>query len=145
MDSARAKALGAELAGRSGILLAVDTVVSLDGRSLGKPRDRQEAALFLEELCGRSHEVLTAHAHAPAKDGTRGEIEVLVSSAKVVFPALDKAQREAYLDEDDWQDKAGGYGIQSQASSFARLLEGDLDTVIGLSLRVVRQILTLHA
>ena len=145
VDSATKKARGAKLADKTGILLAVDTVVSVDGRALGKARDRCEAASYLDLLCDREHDVLTAHAHAHVDAGECGQIEVLVSRARVYFAALTEREREAYLDGGDWCDKAGAYGIQSDASAYARLIAGDVDTVIGLSLRAVRQILTLHS
>ena len=44
-------------------------------------------------------------------------------------------------DSDDWTDKAGGYGIQSEASRFMELIEGDLDTVIGLNIATVLRLL----
>jgi nucleoside triphosphate pyrophosphatase len=145
VDSAQKKALGADIEGRTGILLAVDTVISLDGSALGKARDREEASVFLDLLSGREHDVLTAHAHARVSGGDLGAVEVLVARSHVVFRELSPEVRKAYLDEEDWRDKAGAYGIQSAASAFARLVGGDLDTVIGLSLRVVREILAAHA
>jgi septum formation protein len=54
---------------------------------------------------------------------------------------LTEEQIELYLDSDDWTDKAGGYGIQSEASRFMELIEGDLDTVIGLNIATVLRLL----
>ena len=144
VESARQKALGARFDGKSGILLAVDTVVSIDERSLGKPRDRAEAGEFLDLLAGRHHEVLTAHAHARVDQGRCSQVDVIVSQATLACRRLEVAEREIYLDSGDWKDKAGGYGIQSLASAFMTLVRGDVDTVVGLSLRAVREILGAH-
>jgi len=142
IESARQKALGAAFAEQSGLLLAVDTVVSLEGHALGKPRDADEAARFLALLEGREHSVLTAHAHAGVEKGRPGEIGVLVTEALVFFRELTVEERAAYLAAGDWRDKAGGYGIQSDASAFARLTGGQMDTVVGLSLQALREILS---
>ena len=54
---------------------------------------------------------------------------------------MDDEELETYLDGEDWQDKAGAYGIQGDASAFMELIEGDMDTVIGLSVSAVRSLM----
>jgi septum formation protein len=140
LAQASAKALGAAVAGCRGLVLAADTVVVAGGRCLGKPRDRADAADFLDLLAGRRHQVATAHAWAPVEaDAVRAERLVTATAhAEVTVARLSAADRDAYLDTLEWQDKAGGYGIQGAFGAFASLAAGDLDTVIGLSLPVVR-------
>ncbi len=136
---AREKALGAQLDGSDGLLLASDTVVALAGRCFSKPRDRQEAQSFLLELEGREHEVWTAIALAPVLGGVL-DAQALRSEAhlaRVRFRSFEPGELESYLDSGEWRDKAGGYGIQAAAGAFAALVSGELATVIGLPLTAV--------
>ncbi len=136
---ARAKAIGAQVAGAAGFVLGVDTVVEIDGRELGKPRDRDDAAAMLDALGGREHLVHTAHCvRTHPDDGSRWE---RVATARVRFDALTAEQRARFLDSDAWRGKAGGYGIQDEAADFAALVGGDFDTVVGLSIAVVAALL----
>ncbi len=58
--------------------------------------------------------------------------------ALVRFDALSRARKAAYLDTDEWRGKAGGYAIQGAAGAFASVVEGEIETVIGLTLSLVR-------
>lgn len=137
---ARSKAHGARdfAAGdRSGVL-GVDTVVAIGERELRKPKDRDEARATLRALAtAREHAVLTAHVLV---DGA-GVERVELARATVACRALDEREIEAYLDLDEWADKAGGYGIQAAAGAFMTLREGSFDTVVGLSVEAVRRLL----
>ncbi len=139
MQRAVAKARGAELpVGVAGAVLGVDTVVEVDGTEFGKPEDRASAAAMLGRLQGRSHFVHTAHClwlPAAARDWRS------LATAAVRCRALDAAESEAYLDGGSWRDKAGGYGIQDMAAEFVTLEAGALDTVVGLHVPAVRELL----
>lgn len=120
------------------LILASDTMVICDDRELGKPRNRQEAYDFVKLLSGRMHYVKTAISFIDLK--TRKSVEA-ISTAKVWFKDLDEAEINNYVDSDEPYDKAGGYGIQAKAGEFVEKLEGDLQTVIGLPLSLVEEIL----
>ncbi len=137
------KALGASLDGRSGIVLASDTVVALGPQVLGKPKDRAEAKGFLALLSGQDHEVFTAVALQPCHGGLIDGQELIVSSSRAVvrFPPLSEVEVESLLDAEDYADKAGAYGIQASAGQHAILISGELDTVIGLPMQLVRSML----
>ncbi|HLU40314.1 MAG TPA: Maf family protein [Planctomycetota bacterium] len=141
MRRAASKCVGARVpeGAPAGIVLGVDTVVDLDGVELGKPRDRAEARAMLRALAGRVHAVHTAHC-VRRHPGT-GVAARELTTARVAIAALDAVAIEAYLDEDEWQDKAGAYGIQGAAGRFCTLVDGELDTVIGLSVAAVRRLL----
>jgi septum formation protein len=138
VERATRKGLGATAPDRHVPVLAVDTVVDLDGQELGKPRDVGEAAAMLRRLAGRRHRVHTAHFLRHAASGRTG---LAVASADVVcgLPAADELQR--YLASGQWRGKAGGYGVQDDAQSFFRVLNGSFDTVVGLSVDAVRDLL----
>lgn len=109
-------------------VLAADTAVVLDGRLLGKPGDRNEAATMLTSLAGRSHEVLTAVALVHAEE------RVMLNRSRVCLAPLSPERITAYCDGEEPYDKAGGYGIQGRAAAFITRLEGSYSGVMGLPL-----------
>ena len=132
---ARQKA--AEVAARhpGRLVLAADTIVVLGERVMGKPADAADAAAMLGALSGRAHEVLTAV--AAQRDGAVGtRLERTTVWMRRILPA----EIVAYIATGEPLDKAGAYAIQGGAGRFVERIEGDLDTVIGLSLRAVRAV-----
>src|SRR3954465_5842145 len=110
-------------------VLAADTTVALDGRILGKPGDRAEAAVMLAQLSGRSHEVLTAIAL------TNGErLESALSRSEVRFRDITSQEIEDYVASGEADDKAGAYGIQGRAARYIAELRGSYSGVVGLPL-----------
>ena len=137
MFRARGKALGARAPWCDGLILGVDTVVDLDGEEFGRPVDRNAARATLRTLSGRTHQVHTGHCLCRPDGGT---VEALASSRVRCHP-ISPDELESYLDGGGWQGKAGAYGIQDAGAGFVELVEGDLDTVIGLSVAAVRGLL----
>ena len=122
------------------LLLAVDTVVSMDGQIFGKPGSRAQARQTLSALMGCEHEVVSAHAFQRVVDSRAvGEPFLRMDRARLRVRRLSEEQLEAYLDAGDWRGKAGGYGIQGLAASFVEILEGCFDCVVGLSIAIVRR------
>jgi septum formation protein len=141
MDAARVIAerkVRAAAARRGGLILAADTVVSLDGEILGKPKDRVEARRMIERLSGRSHEVFTAV--CVLRTGT-GDVEGRVVASRVRFRDLSPEEIEAYVSGGEGLDKAGGYGIQGAAGAFVLSVDGPVDNVVGLPMAAVREML----
>jgi septum formation protein len=110
-------------------VLAADTAVVLDGRVLGKPVDRTEAAAMIAELSGRTHVVLTAVA---LRCGDAAE--TLLNRSEVRFRATTAEERAAYCSTGEPYDKAGGYAIQGHAALFVEHLSGSYSGVMGLPL-----------
>ena len=110
-------------------VLGADTAVVLDGRIIGKPADREDAARMLGELSGRTHAVLTAVAICDAA-GTVWRM----SRSEVTFRAIDPSERGAYADSGEPLDKAGGYAIQGFGAVFVEQLNGSYSGVMGLPL-----------
>jgi septum formation protein len=110
-------------------VLGADTDVVLDGRILGKPRDRDEALTLLAALSGREHRVLSAVALA----GNEYEA-VRCQQSRVRFRALSPAECLAYWNTGEPADKAGAYGIQGRAAAFISELHGSYSGVMGLPL-----------
>lgn len=132
---ARRKALGARGRGEVAVL-AVDTVVDLDGRELGKAPDRAAAEVMLRALAGREHRVHTAHC---LRRGGLVVEELLTSTVACREPT--QHELRLYLDSGAWRGKAGAYGIQDEQQSFLQLVEGAFDTVVGLHVPAVRRLL----
>jgi septum formation protein len=107
-------------------VLGADTAVVVDGRIMGKPRDRDEGIDMLLALSGRSHQVLSAVALAAGREAVR------VSESRVTFRTLTPAQCAAYWDTGEPHDKAGGYAIQGRAAVYVSRLEGSYSGVMGL-------------
>ena len=131
---ARAKALAATQ--RGCVSIGADTSVILDGRILGKPRDREDGISMLKALGGRSHQVLTGIA---VSDGQRTESQVV--SSLVTFRDLDPEEVHAYWDTGEGADKAGSYGIQGIGSIFAKSIQGSFSAVVGLPLTETESLL----
>jgi septum formation protein len=123
---AREKALAVS-AGPEDIVLCADTTVALGRRILGKPADAGEAAAFLVALGGRRHQVITAVA---VRLGDRILTRESVSAVKM--KRLSDAELNAYLASNEWQGKAGGYGIQGLAGAFLPWISGSFTGIMGL-------------
>lgn len=118
--------------------LAADTVVGVGRRLLPKTEQREEAAACLDLMSGRAHQVLTGVA-IRAPDGRQSSRVVIT---RVQMKRLSDAEKQAYLDCEEWRGKAGGYGIQGRAAAFIRGLSGSYSGVVGLPLHETYQMLT---
>jgi len=120
------------------VILAADTTVWIapDAPPIGKPADRDEAAATLRALAGGSHFVTTAFAIADTRTATLRWIERQVTT-RVHMRVVAADELAAYLDTDDWRDKAGGYGIQSRAAGIVTAIDGSYTAVVGLPLAEV--------
>jgi len=109
-------------------VLGADTAVVIDGRILGKPRDRDEGLAMLAQLSGRCHEVYSAVAIVAETEAVK------VNCSRVCFDTLDTGLRKAYWDSGECRDKAGAYAIQGRAAAFITKLDGSYSGVMGLPL-----------
>jgi septum formation protein len=109
-------------------ILGVDTVVALDGRPFGKPRDEQEAGRFLRTLSGARHEVHSGLALI----GPAGEERAERAVTWVRFRPLSEREVAWYLGGGEWRGRAGGYAIQGRGAALVEGIEGDYWNVVGL-------------
>ncbi|SLN60416.1 Maf-like protein YhdE [Aquimixticola soesokkakensis] len=119
------------------IVLCADTTVALGRRILGKPADEKEAAQFLTLMSGRRHRVITAVA---VKRGDQLWQRDVVTT--VQMKRLSDMELNAYLASNDWQGKAGAYGIQGPAGAFLPWIQGSYSAVMGLPLAETATLLT---
>jgi len=120
------------------IVLAADTVVTLEGRIFGKPRSSDDARRILEQLSGRTHAVLTGVTLIRLPDAERRSF---VESTLVHFAQLSDEEITRYLATEEPHDKAGAYAIQGRAGRYIPRIEGDYFNVVGLPLAHVTQAL----
>lgn len=124
-------------AGPEDVVLCADTTVALGRRILGKPEDAGQAAAFLTALGGRRHQVITAVAVR------RGECVLTRESMSVVkMKRLSDAELNAYLASNEWQGKAGGYGIQGLAGALIPWISGSYTGIMGLPVAETAALLT---
>jgi len=112
------------------VILASDTLVTLDGEFLGKPRDEADARRMLRSLQGRTHTV--ASGLAIWRDGQTVTAHDLTG---VTFASMSEAEIDAYLQTGESFGKAGAYAVQGHAARYIAGLEGDYFNVVGLPVR----------
>ena len=123
------------------VIIGADTIVAFEGRLLHKPQTKEEAIAHLQALSGQTHHVYTA---VVILDEELNE-SVLVEKTAVTFKVLSNQIIEAYVDTKDPFDKAGGYGIQTVGTLLVDKIEGDYNTVVGLSIAsLTEHLLTLN-
>ena len=112
-------------------IVGADTVVVVDRKILGKPKDEKEAFSMLKSLSGRSHEVITAFSFINInKNISYSDYEI----TKVYFKNLTDDEINWYINTKEPMDKAGAYGIQGKGAFFVEKIEGDFFSVMGFPL-----------
>lgn len=138
-DLAKQKAQAVAVKHPSDTVIGCDTIVVFQNQVLEKPKDRKEAKKMLQALSDGSHEVLTAVTMIK-----NGQLLSTLETTTVHFYPLTEALIEAYLDKNDYQDKAGAYGIQGYAALFVEKIDGDYFTIMGFPVaKVYRMLQTL--
>ncbi len=118
--------------GEDCVIIGCDTVVSKDGKILGKPKDRKDAVLMLESLSDSEHKVISGLAVLKGNDA-------LISHeiTRVYFDKLSDEEILSYVSTGESDDKAGAYGIQGLASKFIKGIEGCYFNVVGLPVNLL--------
>lgn len=123
---------------KDAIIIAADTIVTLDGKILGKPRDKDDAFDMLKSLSGRKHSVYTGYCIMSIKNGF-----TVCNSVKtdVFFKELDDDLIRRYIKTGEPMDKAGAYGIQGRGAILADKIDGDYFNVVGLPVSALAETL----
>ena len=117
------------------LIIAADTIVVLDDKILGKPKDKEEAISFLHQLSGNTHQVITGVVLLHHQK----EIS-FIEVTEVDFHPLTSAQIEFYVNEFKPYDKAGAYAIQEWIGLIGiKRIVGDFYNVMGLPISKVVQ------
>ncbi len=134
------KAAAVSLSSPDAVVLAADTLVTIDGEVLGKPADLANAVEMLRRLSGRVHEVWTA---VRIVDSARGKWQSFHETSRVHFRPLDERAIRNYLAKIDPLDKAGAYAAQGDGQDIIRKIEGSYTNVVGLPIEKTKRVLAL--
>jgi septum formation protein len=128
MQNAQRKARA--VAGRHplSMVIGADTIVVLDGKIFGKPRDRDDARRMLGQLAGHRHEVITGVCLVHRSLDTE---LVFADTTRVWMRSLEPAQIAEYHVKIDPLDKAGAYAIQEHGEGIVERIEGSYNNVMG--------------
>lgn len=121
------------------IIITADTIVLLDNKIYGKPKDKLDAYNMIKTLSGRTHQVITGVC-CYSKDK---QINIEFSDVtNVSFTDISDEVIEKYLENAEYIDKAGAYAVQGLASMFVEKIEGSYDNVVGLPMgRLARNLI----
>lgn len=130
---------------KNSLVIGCDTVVICDGKIFGKPADKNEAVEMIKTLSGRTHQVITGCCLC-----YQGRKRLFSSVTEVEFYELTDEEILEYVEIKEpentgstakyqWQDKAGGYGIQSAGMFLVKGIKGDYNNVVGLPVAELKQ------
>jgi len=114
---------------KDALIIAADTIVTLKGKILGKPKTAKQATKMLAMLSGECHSVFTAFTIINTKNNKKNN---KVFKTKVYFNKLTEAEIKKYVLTKEPLDKAGAYAIQGKGIALIKKIEGDYSNVIGL-------------
>ena len=114
------------------LVLGADTTVVVRDAVLEKPSDRAEALRMLQQLQGRTHQVVTSVALVADE-----VVHQATDVTNVTFRRVDDEFLGAYVATGEPMDKAGAYGIQGYGAALVERIEGDFFSVMGLPVRLV--------
>lgn len=115
--------------GKEDIIITADTIVLLDNKIYGKPKNKLDAYNMIKTLSGKTHQVITGVC-CYSKDK---QINIEFSdTTNVSFIEISDEIIKKYLENAEYIDKAGAYAVQGIASMFVEKIEGSYDNVVGL-------------
>ncbi|WP_147612575.1 Maf family protein [Treponema pectinovorum] len=110
-------------------ILGADTIIVHENKILGKPKDQQEAANYIESLQGKTHKVITGLA---LFNSELHYVSNRTAITEVTFNEMTSEEIDWYIETGEWHGVAGGYRIQGIASCFIKKIEGTNSAVMGL-------------
>jgi septum formation protein len=118
------------------LVLGADTTVVVRDAVLEKPSDKAEALRMLQQLQGRTHQVVTSVALVAGE-----AVHQATDVTNVTFRRVDDEFLGAYVATGEPMDKAGAYGIQGYGAALVERIDGDFFSVMGLPIRLVLELL----
>jgi septum formation protein len=117
------------------LVLGADTLVYVDNNLLGKPASLEDAYAMLEQLQGRTHEVITAMCLMNLRNHRQ---KIFAETTFVTFRPLDASKIRRYLNHVNPLDKAGAYAIQENGDQIVEKISGSYANVVGLPMEMLR-------
>lgn len=126
------KALAVFSEHKDAIVIGADTLVTIDGLRLGKPKNEDEAKDMLKRLSGKTHDVITAVSIISPKSS-----ETFSTVSMVTFYPLSDQEISGYIKTGEPMDKAGAYAIQGIGARYIKGIVGDYYAIMGLPIAEV--------
>ncbi len=126
-ELAKRKALSVWEENKDAVVFGCDTVVAVDGKILGKPKDDDEAFHMIKILSGKVHTVSTGVCICDSD-----KMSVFSNTTEVEFYPLSDETIRSYIATGEGKDKAGSYGIQGYGCVLIKEIKGDYFSVMGL-------------
>lgn len=127
-DIARKKVMAVAMDNPNEFVIGADTVVVIDNKILGKPKNEKDIYEMLHFLSGRTHQVITSFSFINLSKN----IDIKSSQiSDVSFKNISDEDIKWYIDTKEPFDKAGSYGIQGKGSYFVEKIDGDFFSVMG--------------
>ncbi len=117
-----------------GVILGADTVVAIDGKILGKPRDENDAKRMIGLIQGRTHHVYTGVTLAKKENKELKKIVTFCEATEVLLEKISQEEIDEYVATGEPLDKAGAYAVQGIFAKFVKGITGDYSNVVGLPL-----------
>ncbi|MBU0506679.1 MAG: Maf family protein [bacterium] len=129
----------------STLIITADTIVVLNGKIYSKPTDEQDAIRMLEELNGKTHQVITGFCllNSSIDPSTHRPLDPIhdFDSSLVTFRNLKKDEIEAFVATKIPMDKAGAYAVQEDTHKFIEQIDGSYTNVMGFPTEKIASIL----
>lgn len=114
------------------LVISADTVVSIEGEILGKPRDEEDAVRMLSLLSGKEHQVYTGVTMIWInEEGEKKEYSFYVCTGVLMY-RMNREEILQYVRSGEPMDKAGAYGVQGRAAAYIKAIRGEYSNVVGL-------------
>lgn len=113
------------------VVIGADTIVSYEGKILGKPADETAAKKMLCMLQGNTHQVYTG-VTVLIREGENWRAHTFHECTDVIFYPVTEEEIAEYVNTKDPMDKAGSYGIQGAWGAYVKGIRGDYNNVVGL-------------
>lgn len=138
----KAEDIATQNEGKNLTVIGADTIVAVDDKILGKPKDKADALSMVRAMQGRSHQVYTGVAIIRFdSEGKKEVVSHAVCTDVVVYP-MSEEEMLAYVEDDSIMDKAGAYAIQGEfGAKYIKRFEGDYYNVVGLPISYIYQVL----
>lgn len=114
------------------LVIGADTIVAIDDKILGKPKDEADAYQMLSMLSGRKHAVYTGVSFVFIDKCGKAGAHTFFEKTDVQMKELSEEEINRYVATGDSLDKAGAYGIQGRCAIYIEKIDGDYNNVVGL-------------
>jgi septum formation protein len=129
LSAQKAKSVAAQF--KNAIVIGADSMIVIDGKIIGKPKNKEHAGLILRKLSGKMHHGMTGFTVIDTASGKTVTKSVVT---KIWFKNLTDREIESYIEKEKPYDLAGSYGIGKLGAVLAEKVEGDFYNVVGLPL-----------